>query len=291
MAGPVVSRSPTCLSCMRRLAQPFVSSNSPLNSIPLVQTRAKSTHLVPSDKGVVVRLLENIPKFGRKDAIFRVERGRMRNEWFPRKLAEYMTVSRFKELGLSPKTDVGERDTTFADLKVLEQLPTIQPSAPAPAPEPQQVAKPVKKVIKPERVRELLEKLIPQTTTFYRIPIPAAPSSATTTISPLVAVAQVQEAQEGPVAIYGSVSIKDIVNSIKSRITGDEDGAQIAIEPTHISVLGLKDETSKIKELGRFEVKISIGNSNLEPITRVVEVLPSEEKTEGKKPASPKTSV
>ncbi|KAK4177678.1 hypothetical protein QBC36DRAFT_326538 [Triangularia setosa] len=284
----MVGRSPTCLSCMQRLAQPFITANALANSIPLVQTRAKSTHLVPSDKGVVVRLLENIPKFGRKDAIFRVERGRMRNEWFPRKMAEYMTVARFKELGLSPKTDVGERDPAFIDMKVPGQLPTLKPSIPVA--EPQQTAKPVKKAIKPERVRELLDKLIPKTTTFYRIPIPAPPSNAAT-ISPLVAVAAAQESQEGPVAIYGSVSTKDIASSIKGRIFDHEDGAQIIIEPTHVTVLGLKDESNKIKELGRFEVKVSIGNSNLEPITRFVEVLPSEEKSQDKKPASPRTAV
>ncbi|CAP65031.1 uncharacterized protein PODANS_1_14200 [Podospora anserina S mat+] len=288
MAGPVVSRSPACLWCMRRLAQPFLSPNGPVNSLPLVQTRAKSTHLVPSDKGVVVRLLANIPKFGRKDAIFRVERGRMRNEWFPRKLAEYMTVARFKELGLSPKNDVGERDPTFVDMKVLEQLPAAKP--PAPVAEPQQAAKPVKKTIKPERVRELLERLVPKTITFYRIPIPAPPSN-TATISPLVAVAAAQETPQGPLAIYGSVSTKDIASSIKSCISADEDGAQINIEPAHVTVLGLKDEINKIKELGRFEVKVSIGNSDLEPITRSVEVLPSEEKTQEPQPASKKTAV
>ncbi|KAK0672786.1 hypothetical protein QBC41DRAFT_312728 [Cercophora samala] len=282
MTGPVVSRSPTCLSCMRRLAQPFLS-------LPLVQARAKSTHLVPSDKGVIVRLLANIPKFGRKDAIFRVERGRMRNEWYPRRLAEYMTVARFKQLGLSPKTDVGERDPTFVDMKALEQqLPALEPSAPVV--KPQQDAKPVKKVLKPERVRELLSRLIPKTTTFYRIPIPAPPSN-TTTISPLIAVAAAQETQEGPVAIYGSVSTKDIASSIKSRISADEDGAQIVVEPTHIRVLGLKDTSNKIKELGRFEVKVSIGNSDLEPITVFVEVLPGEEKAQGEEQASLKTAA
>lgn len=46
------------------------------------------------------------------DAIFPVERGRMRNKWFPSNKAEYMTAIRFQELGLT-REDVGERDTTF----------------------------------------------------------------------------------------------------------------------------------------------------------------------------------
>lgn len=139
-------------------------------------------------------------------------------------------------------------------------------------------------------MRELLERLVPKTITFYRIPIPAPPSN-TASISPLVAVAAAQETPQGPLAIYGSVSTKDIASSIKSCISADEDGAQINIEPAHVTVLGLKDEINKIKELGRFEVKVSIGNSDLEHITRSVEVLPSEEKTQEPQPASKKNAV
>ncbi len=45
-------------------------------------------------------------------AIFRTERGRMRNLWFPEKRAEYMTPRRFLELGLT-RDAVGQRDPTF----------------------------------------------------------------------------------------------------------------------------------------------------------------------------------
>lgn len=71
MAAPLASRSPTCLACLRRLAQPFASSNgnsSSASAVSLVQVRLKSNRLRPKDQGVVVRLLEDIPKFGRKGA-------------------------------------------------------------------------------------------------------------------------------------------------------------------------------------------------------------------------------
>lgn len=45
-------------------------------------------------------------------AIFRTDRGRMRNQFFPTRKAEYMTDARFRELGLT-KADIGERDFTF----------------------------------------------------------------------------------------------------------------------------------------------------------------------------------
>ncbi len=43
------------------------------------------------------------------DVVLRVERGRMRNLWYPQKKAEFMTIAKFKELGLT-QADVGERD-------------------------------------------------------------------------------------------------------------------------------------------------------------------------------------
>lgn len=77
------------------------------------------------------------------DAIFRAERGRMRNEWYPRKMAEYMTAARFRELGL-PRTAIGERDATFGTLDAADlrdaaaaaAAASTQPTAPAAAPKP-----------------------------------------------------------------------------------------------------------------------------------------------------------
>lgn len=56
------------------------------------------------------------------DAIFRVERGRMRNLWYPTKKAEYMTADRFAELGLSRRDDVGERDPMFRAYETTEDV-------------------------------------------------------------------------------------------------------------------------------------------------------------------------
>jgi hypothetical protein len=54
------------------LAQPFGNSSKSAGAVSLVvqQTRAKSNRLRPKDQGVVVRLLEDIPKFGRKGRAF-----------------------------------------------------------------------------------------------------------------------------------------------------------------------------------------------------------------------------
>jgi hypothetical protein len=176
MTGLILNRWPTCLACIRRIGQPFGSINANAGAgagaVSIVQTRAKSKTTRPQDQGVIVRLLEDIPKFGRKgvgclrgsapafalctlhsglwalksmyrntadtnrlprllDAVFRIERGRMRNEWYPNNKAEYMTTTRFQQLGLT-RSDIGDRDRAFGS-----SLPTPGSEA---TPEPEPVA-------------------------------------------------------------------------------------------------------------------------------------------------------
>lgn len=86
------------------------------------------------------------------DAIFRTERGRMRNQWFPTKKAEYMTASRFQQLGLK-RGDIGDRDATYGTLEAAEVEDISEPEVPittvvttsvrVPLPAPSSVSRPV----------------------------------------------------------------------------------------------------------------------------------------------------
>lgn len=263
MAGPIHTKSSTCLACLRRLAQPFNTSNP----IAFVQTRAKSNNLRPRDQGVIVRLLTDIPKFGRKDAVFRIERGRMRNEWFPKRQAEYMTAARFQQLGLSRKTDVGERDTTF--IPIVESRPDSESlETESKLPETSGAAPPKPDLTTPaEKAHQLLSTLVPETLTFYRKPIP---SPARPKVSPLIASETVQDA----LAIFGSVSAIDVLGHIKGLLAADSQGNRIALEPGQIRFVDLEDNADKIKIFGRWKVAISVNGSELGPVERVVEVLP-----------------
>jgi hypothetical protein len=134
-------------------AQPFCNSSGSANAASVVQqVRLKSHRLRPKDLGVVVRLLEDIPSFGRKgrrifapawstryqaeigansnppDAIFRTERSRMRYQWFPSRKAEYMTALRFRELGLT-RGDIGERDPIFGTAEAVVEYDALEPEA------------------------------------------------------------------------------------------------------------------------------------------------------------------
>ncbi len=131
-------------------AQPLCNSSGSANAASVVQqVRLKSHRLRPRDLGVVVRLLRDIPNYGRKgtifapawpppyrapiganshlpDAIFRIERGRMRYEWFPYQKAEYMTALRFRQLGLT-RDDIGERDPIFGTAEAVVEDEAQEP--------------------------------------------------------------------------------------------------------------------------------------------------------------------
>ncbi|KXX81681.1 hypothetical protein MMYC01_201041 [Madurella mycetomatis] len=280
MTASLVSKSPACLACLRRLARPFGSNNGTTSTVSLVQTRAKSNRLQPRDQGVVVRLLEDIPKFGRKASIFRVERGRMRNEWYPRKKAEYMTAARFLELGLS-RSDIGDRDATFGTLAAAEVEDTQTQATPAPKPAPKPIS------ATPEQSHNFLTTLVPETLTFHRKPIPAPtapPATEPRHVSPLVAAhtapAEPAHNLSSPLAIFGSVSTTDIVSHIKGLLVTDAQASRMALEPGQIRLLDVEEDTDRIKALGRWEIEIALGNM-LEPVRKVVEVLPLEDAQSG----------
>ncbi|KAK3362830.1 hypothetical protein B0T25DRAFT_575513 [Lasiosphaeria hispida] len=300
MAGPVLSTSTssTCLACLRRLAQPFAKSSTGA-AVSIVQVRVKSRTVRSHDQGVVVRLLEDVPKFGRRDAVFRVERGRMRNEWFPSKKAEYMTAVRFQELGLT-RGDIGDRDRGFVTFVPEVPVEKIVESVLAATAAPVTPVAPVVSVVQtnPETIRELLSTLLPETLTFFRKPIPAPPPKTPARISPLVASARASQVEEAKtsttatpdspecnmLAIFGSVSVTDVANHIKELLMADLEASRISLGPENIRFVGLPDNNDRIKALGRWEVNILVDGSGsvdkdagLQPVRKMVEILPTEQ--------------
>ena len=52
--------------------------------------------------GVLVRLLADIPRYGAKGTVLRVRGGTMRNHWYPKRMAEYVTPAALRAMGLNP---------------------------------------------------------------------------------------------------------------------------------------------------------------------------------------------
>lgn len=222
------------------------------------------------------------------ESIFRVERGRMRNEWFPHSKAEYMTALRLHELGLT-RGDIGERDTAFGTVAEVEDVgepealthtvitTTVRPPTPLPFYLATRGANDAYQ--QPEKAHVLLSTNIPETLVFYRKPIPApAPPPPARSVSPLVSSANADATHDPntPLAIYGSVSATDVAGHIKGLLAGDPHGSRIVLGPEHIRFLGLADDADRIKALGRWKVEISSGGTGLGPVRKVVEILPLE---------------
>lgn len=131
-----VSRTPLCLNCLRRtigddISQSFFPFHRQLRG-------KKKTAKRPTT--INVKLLQDIPGYGRKGtvsilyqtlktiltdiiagSITPVEPGRMRNTWYPRQRAEYVTAATLQ--GVKPQAVVAERDFTFGVKPKEEEAP------------------------------------------------------------------------------------------------------------------------------------------------------------------------
>jgi len=60
-------------------------------------------------------------------------------------------------------------------------------------------------------------------------------------------------------AIYGSVSTQDIVQSIRSELSHNDEAARVSVSEDDVKFLNLRDggDGRRVKRLGHFEVEIS----------------------------------
>lgn len=123
----------------------------------------------------------------------------MRNIWYPRKQAEYMTAARFAELGLT-NDSIGERDFLFGTFVGKEEGEESEEVDAAARPTVEGVSvslsstdldtRPLLKTNllsrQPQRAHELLSTILPETLVFRRrlIHPPSAPAAAPTATTP-----------------------------------------------------------------------------------------------------------
>ncbi|KAF3764877.1 hypothetical protein M406DRAFT_259016 [Cryphonectria parasitica EP155] len=282
MTSPLVGRPPTCLACLRRITSPASSSQTGNASIALTQVRGKKTEGRLRDQGVVVRLLKDVPQFGPEGSIFRTDRGRMRNHFFPNRKAEYMTRARLSELGLT-KQDIGERDYMFGLLILL--LPFLTGLAAAAA--VVMIMMPGRSTNKltpdntqPNRALELMQTLIDETLIFERRLVHPPPAAGKTTASPEPSSASALEQKEKEAEerrkIHGSVSLQHIASVVKEKMMLDPEAVRIHVQPEDIQFIGLGAGVDKVEKIGSFEVEIRahVGKARVEPIRRTITVVP-----------------
>ncbi|KAI9791760.1 MAG: hypothetical protein M1816_003570 [Peltula sp. TS41687] len=245
-----------CSSCLRKWARQ-------LDLRPFHQQIRGKKKLAQPATTVKVRLLEDVPKFGRQGAIIPVAAGRMRNYWYPKKMAEYVTVVELKQLNLQNATF--ERDFNF---ELAENAVEGEETPSAQEEEVQKVPVDLA-LLSPQKSMQLLSTYLPPKLEFYRTPILAARENpelkrATAAVSSaaadLSAASEPRLSKPEPVQIYGSVSTADIATGIKTLLANHPECSRIVLMEEDIS-FETRDEVSgvevdRVKRLGEFGISI-----------------------------------
>ncbi|KAF2766398.1 hypothetical protein EJ03DRAFT_353991 [Teratosphaeria nubilosa] len=236
---------------------------------------------------VPVRLLQDVEAFGRKGAIVPIATGRMRNEWFPRRIADYVTLPEQKTL--RHNNVPVQRDFAFG----------AAPPPPAPATADadagtgggmsrsevevasmfQNKAPPER--IDPERSIELLNIFVsPKGLEFYRQPImderepepepeepkrnPDLGSGAGAELLAARASAPKTPPQPArPQAIYGSVSTKDVWTAVKAAMATNDEASRVAVHLEDVQFVDVRKvgegaEAGRVKHVGDYVVEFGV---------------------------------
>jgi hypothetical protein len=78
-----------------------------------------------------------------------------------------------------------------------------------------------------------------------------------------------------PTEIYGSVSLADVLSSIKSILVNAADGDRVILTADDIRLVGIEDGMDRVKTLGDFKVEIKVKGQD-EVIETTIQVLAEE---------------
>lgn len=258
------------MSCIRRLSSSLGDS---FNIYASHQIRGKKK--IAKISTIRVQLLQNVPGYGRRGAVIPVTTGVMRNIWYPKKMAQYVTAAKLQALGVKKDAPL-ERDSTFRSttekkLKRQEEEPEevvgemqeqeFRPALIVPAPSIVQAEPRAPQIeldlMSPDRAALILEDLLPPNLDFYRttITIPTKKISPSISSSSAIAAAA-QSAKADSNKIHGSVSTSDIATNLKAILAEDEQGARVVISPEQISFVQRTEEKDRVKQLGVFDIEI-----------------------------------
>lgn len=269
---------------------------------------------MPNNSAIVtVRLRKNMTSFGRKGALVPVPRGQMRNEWFPRGIAEYVTAPELKTLRVNKVAM--ERDYGFGMQKrAVPAMTTSEDQAPWQKDIPGDIKGMTSEELKsasafnrmeierlsPERSAELVEIFVEPRVEFYRQPIieekaPEQPEVEEKKPEPLFegsgAAAELMAARRagpktpkpvaktGPAPIYGSVSALDVLQAVRATMARNDEAARVVLHEEDITFVDLPEtehsEAGKVKHIGDFTVEIKVRGSDA-VIQRTVRIVPQE---------------
>ncbi|EMC92927.1 hypothetical protein BAUCODRAFT_77191 [Baudoinia panamericana UAMH 10762] len=258
--------SPQCSACLRSYVWSVFGEPAVPPTALRQQVRGKKK-MANLSSTVPVRLLRDVKRFGRKGAIVPISNGRMRNEWFPRHIAEYITMPELKTLRISNAPM--ERDYDFGTRQYAKQfdLPSDIKGGMS-ATEKQEASMFQKRIIdptrlSPERSMELLEIFVPGRLDFYRQPIleekepepePEAQAQKAELAKPKL--------PTGPQAIYGSVSTHDVLVAVRAAMAENDEAKTVALREDDVRFVDVSvaegGEADRIKHIGVFAVEVKV---------------------------------
>ena len=306
MALPLRPRTiPQCSACLRTYAFGSTWTAEAATAGFGQQVRGKKK-IVNTTSTVPVRLLKNVKTFGKKGkhqcvlalsegsliadlgAIVPISVGMMRNTWFPRHIAEYVTLPERRTLRL--KNVAIERDFEFGitelaksagantewqkdvpgDIKSMSDS-DLQTSTPL-------RRKPEVERITPERSAELVEIFVGQRLDFYRQPIieekapeepPQPPPTPEKRPRGMTGAAmdlleartpqpeKPKEKEKEVQAIYGSVSTHDVLVAMRAAMATNDEAARVHLAEGDIKFVNVAAEDEhRVKHVGDFTVEI-----------------------------------
>ncbi|CAK3912602.1 Hypothetical predicted protein [Lecanosticta acicola] len=301
MALPLRTRAiPQRTSCLRSYTPSSYTYSSPPESCALKQQVRGKKKMANNSATTTVRLLRNVPGFGKRGAIVPVPTGHMRNRFFPQRIAEYITVPELRTIRASNVPI--ERDYAFGQQqkKPVADVDSEQGWVPGmPLTDPTQTAKEKERELAPEKLdpergTQLLEIFVKPVLQFYRQPIleeaepePEGPASepkrerqrtASSAAADLLAArtAKPKPKPAGPQGIYGSVSTHDILVHVRAALATNDEAARVILGEEDIRFLDREVETErKVKHVGDFTIEIRVKGA-AEAIKRTVRVTPQE---------------
>ncbi|KAF9740268.1 hypothetical protein PMIN06_010409 [Paraphaeosphaeria minitans] len=258
---------PQCTSCIRRVTR------RGLDQWGQQQTRNISKAAKEAERNIVVKLREDIPRYGRAGSYVPINPALMRNKWFPARVADYVPAVQLKQLK-AQDVDMN-RDATFGVKAALEE-----------AEEEVEVSRPRQHYVRPieieqlsaERSMELIDTFVPPTIDFARQLIEQektetkryGASNAADILNFAMSASKPKPLEN---AIYGSVSTADIVATIKSALAHNDEAARVILAEDDVHFVSGHEEgdTSKVKQLGMFKVEIGVPGAG-QPLTRQVRI-------------------
>ncbi|KAH6616275.1 hypothetical protein C7974DRAFT_401513 [Boeremia exigua] len=256
---------PQCSSCIRRVAR--------LSLDAAHQTRSISKAAKDAERLIIVRLLKDVPRYGRAGSLVPLNRATMRNRWFPARVADYVPFLQLKALK-AQDVDM-QRDPTFGVEVALEEANDAELDLAPRRP----YVRPIEiEMLSPERSMELIDTFIPASIDFTRQRIEqgvdAGPRPvATGAAAVLTAAAMGSKPKANPNAIYGSVTTADVVATLKAGLAHNDEAARVILNEADVRfVTGSEDaDAQRVKELGVFRVEIQVPGAEA-PLVRNVRV-------------------